>query len=56
LRAGPQGAILYLIAISGYGDAQARERGREAGFDLYLVKPVEPEELKRVLAKAHNTH
>ena len=29
-----------LIAVSGYGEAQARDRSKEAGFHHHLVKPV----------------
>jgi DNA-binding response OmpR family regulator len=28
------------IALSGYGQPEDRERGLDAGFDDYLVKPV----------------
>lgn len=34
-----------LIAITGYGDARARARAREAGFSAHLVKPVTVEVL-----------
>jgi two-component system CheB/CheR fusion protein len=30
-----------IIGISGYGQAQDRERSQQAGFDHHLVKPVE---------------
>ena len=30
-----------IIAITGYGEDQARKRSREAGFDHHLVKPVD---------------
>jgi CheY-like chemotaxis protein len=33
------------IALSGYGQLQDVERSREAGFQLDLVKPVEPSRL-----------
>ena len=33
---------LRLIALTGYSDADARERAREAGFDRFLVKPLDP--------------
>ena len=39
----------HLIALTGYGRESDRRRTREAGFDLHLVKPVEPLELKRLL-------
>jgi CheY-like chemotaxis protein len=41
---------VYLIAISGYGRAEDQRRAREAGFDLHLIKPVDPAEMQRALA------
>jgi len=46
------GAELLLIALSGYGRPEDRDRSAEAGFDRHLVKPVEPDELFRLLATA----
>jgi len=40
---------VVLIAMTGYGQPEARERSREAGFDHHLVKPVDVGELKSVL-------
>jgi len=34
-----------LIALTGYGMAQDKEKTDEAGFDLHIVKPVDPEEV-----------
>jgi PAS domain S-box-containing protein len=53
LRALPRGAQLCLVAISGYGDEETRERCRAAGFDGHLVKPVEPQRLRDFIADAH---
>jgi PAS domain S-box-containing protein len=39
-----------LVAMTGYGQSEDRQRAREAGFSLHLVKPVEPEALQRALA------
>nr|HEX4315279.1 PAS domain S-box protein [Kofleriaceae bacterium] len=39
----------YLIALSGYGQQSDRERGRGAGFDHYLVKPVDVRSLLTVI-------
>ena len=39
------------IAISGYGDEQAREQSREAGFDHHLVKPVDLEAVLALVAR-----
>jgi PAS domain S-box-containing protein len=43
------GESVTLVALTGYGDAEAKRRAWEAGFDLYLVKPVDPPELARLL-------
>jgi two-component system CheB/CheR fusion protein len=45
---GLEGALL--VALSGYGRDEDRRRGREAGIDHHLVKPVELRELEKVLA------
>lgn len=39
-----------LVAVTGYGQTLERERGRQAGFQHYLVKPADPEELARVIS------
>src|SRR5690606_28955788 len=39
-----------IVAITGYGLAEDRQRSKEAGFDLHLVKPVSVEMLLAVLA------
>ena len=41
---------LRLVALTGYGQPEDRRRALDAGFDAHLVKPVEPEDLNRVLA------
>jgi signal transduction histidine kinase len=50
LRQDPATGGLYLVAVSGYGQPEDREKSRRAGFDEHLVKPVEPEQLHRLLA------
>jgi CheY-like chemotaxis protein len=49
LRAMRGGDALRIVAITGWGHETDRERSRQAGFDLHLVKPVEPRDLVRVL-------
>ena len=49
IRSLPGGAELKLIAVSGYGHEAAVARGRAAGFDRYLVKPVDPEKLSALI-------
>ena len=49
LRAGPVKTRAKLVAITGYGQAADTEMAREAGFDGYLVKPVDLAELKATI-------
>jgi signal transduction histidine kinase len=42
-----RGARLRLVAMSGYGAEKDITRGMEAGFDAYIVKPVDPAQLQR---------
>jgi len=52
LRAANDGISPLAIAVSGYGQAEDRARGLEAGFDHYLVKPVSAEALLTVVGAA----
>jgi len=45
LRRSPATAHCRLVAITGWGQEDDRRRSREAGFDLHLVKPVDPAQL-----------
>jgi CheY-like chemotaxis protein len=45
-----EGRDLTLIALTGWGQEADRRRSREAGIDYHLVKPVDLEELGRLLA------
>jgi len=49
LREDPGLADAMLVAVSGYGRAEDRQRTREAGFDDHLVKPVDHEVLRKLL-------
>jgi signal transduction histidine kinase/ActR/RegA family two-component response regulator len=49
LRVRPETASTVLIALSGWGQARDRQRSREAGFSLHLVKPVELQNIQAVL-------
>jgi signal transduction histidine kinase/ActR/RegA family two-component response regulator len=40
-----------LVAVSGFGDEQARERSCKSGIDHHLVKPVEIDELLRIITE-----
>ena len=45
LRELPETSAVRLIAVSGYGQEKDRARSKAAGFDLHLVKPVDPNKL-----------
>jgi CheY-like chemotaxis protein len=52
LRRRPGGAAVRLVALTGYGQASDRQRSREAGFDTHLVKPVELDTVRALVAGA----
>jgi two-component system, sensor histidine kinase len=49
IRGQPWGKDIIICAITGFGQDEDRRRTREAGIDLHLVKPVQPEDLRSVL-------
>jgi two-component system CheB/CheR fusion protein len=53
LRAEPSCRETMIIAISGYGQEDDRRRSREAGFDHHLVKPVNFEQVRKLLTARH---
>jgi two-component system, sensor histidine kinase len=46
------GSATRLVAVTGYGHAQAKSAAASAGFDAYLIKPVGQKELEAELAEA----
>jgi CheY-like chemotaxis protein len=44
------GAKLKLVALTGYGQREDRDRALAAGFDAHLAKPVDLTALERVLS------
>ncbi|HYJ39852.1 MAG TPA: ATP-binding protein [Steroidobacteraceae bacterium] len=49
IRATPRGRNLVLVALTGWSQADDKQRASDAGFDEHLTKPVDPEVLSRVL-------
>ena len=49
LRQAPQTAGALLIALTGYGQQGDRQRGRDAGFDGHMLKPVDPHALAKMI-------
>jgi CheY-like chemotaxis protein len=45
------GRDALLIAVTGWGQQEDRERSRAAGFDHHLTKPVDTEALQRLLSE-----
>jgi len=50
LRQLPETRDARLIAVSGYGQDNDRALSEAAGFDLHLVKPVDPQRLAAAIA------
>jgi two-component system, sensor histidine kinase len=51
-RREPTGNRVLLVALTGYGTPDARERSRAAGFDHHLIKPIDPEVLRELMVSA----
>ena len=49
IRELPFGKDAVLVAVTGWGQEDDRNRSREAGFDAHLVKPVNHQELMKLL-------
>ncbi len=49
LRSQPQTSSLLLIAVTGYGQDEARQKAAAAGFDRHLTKPISLAMLQEVL-------
>jgi len=49
VRAALPGRAIRLIAVTGYGRAEDRAAVMKAGFDAHVVKPMNPDELIRLL-------
>jgi CheY-like chemotaxis protein len=51
LRERPEFRGTLLVALTGWGQEQDRQRSEEAGFNHHLVKPVDPEAIVELLTK-----
>jgi PAS domain S-box-containing protein len=50
IRAQPGGKQMIMIAQTGWGQVEDRQRTSEAGFDHHMVKPLDPKALRKLLA------
>lgn len=52
LRRQARGGSLFIVAVTGWGRQEDRERTARAGFDQHLVKPIDPDTLLQAI-EAH---
>jgi CheY-like chemotaxis protein len=45
-------AGITLVAVTGWGQREDRQQSQEAGFDHHLIKPVDPDDVRRLVAGA----
>ncbi len=50
IRQEPWGKDMVLVALTGWGQEEDRHRSRDAGFNTHMVKPVDHDLLRKVLA------
>jgi CheY-like chemotaxis protein len=43
----------FVIALSGFGQAEDMHQSAEAGIDLHLLKPADPDQLDAILRRFH---
>jgi CheY-like chemotaxis protein/two-component sensor histidine kinase len=55
LRQDIRGRDMLLVALSGWGQDVDRLKSSKAGFDIHLVKPVDVEEIQRLLARPRDS-
>jgi signal transduction histidine kinase/CheY-like chemotaxis protein len=52
LRAQAWGEDAFVVALTGWGQSEVRRMTEEAGFDLHLVKPLDPAQVGHILEAA----
>jgi CheY-like chemotaxis protein len=56
MRQRPSQKAIVIVAVTGWGQPQDKQRALEAGFDAHLTKPVALEALARILAATPPSH
>jgi len=51
IRAQPNGTRILLIALTGWGQDEDRLKSKEAGFDAHFIKPIDHDQLMKLLAE-----
>lgn len=54
IRELPGGQDVFLIALTAYDSDKERQRSRQAGFDVHLVKPYGIDELEKLLKQGRS--
>lgn len=54
LRSRPGGGDLLIAAVTAYRGDEHKRQAREAGFDRYLMKPVDIDTLRQLLTQTSN--
>jgi CheY-like chemotaxis protein len=49
------GRDIFLVALTGWANADGAETSRAAGFDLHLVKPIDSVQLRQLIAAGSPT-
>jgi CheY-like chemotaxis protein len=49
VRSEPWGARTFLVAVTGWGEPEDKERASAAGFDHHLTKPIDIDVIERLL-------
>ena len=50
IRETPEGRNVTIVAVTGWGQQEDRERARLAGFDHHVVKPADSKQLMEILS------
>ncbi|HKA58577.1 MAG TPA: response regulator [Gemmatimonadales bacterium] len=56
LREQPWAAQMAIVAVTGWGQENDRERARAAGFKAHLVKPLEYPKLEELITESAPRH
>lgn len=54
LRSRPGGQDIFIAAVTAYRGEEHQRQAREAGFDRYLMKPVDIDTLRQLLSQTAN--
>jgi signal transduction histidine kinase len=55
LRERGDSSHMLLIAVTGYGQKEDRQRAADAGFDYHFVKPADPREIQVAIERGRNS-